>query len=138
MSSIGTVLQPVINNSSGEMPGTINLQSDYTDVICSSVIAPVVPSTTANGSFVRVTFNSTGEYCNVRLDGTFGNHFIVKNVSAITGKIAIYHETGATVGSTINNIGTSANDDYMEFNLSSGKKLSVYVLITNKISVTYL
>jgi hypothetical protein len=139
MSSIGTVVQPVINNSSGEMAGTVNLDSEYVDVTCSSSALPSAPgSQNASGNFVKITFTNSGEYCSVRSDAAVGHHFIIKNVSAITGYVALYHGTGATASSSINGIATSANNDYMLFNLSSGKKLSIYVKTAQKISVTYL
>jgi hypothetical protein len=132
-----TVTQPVINNSTGRAGGTLNLvPTDITDfsVTSSLVLASVVSTgATPNGRFVLLTFAASTHGYAVEAQPTVGDFFIVKNVGAITGTVRLF----TNVASAINGVNIGAGS-YMDFGLSSGKKIIVYVGTALNISVTYL
>jgi hypothetical protein len=132
-----TVTQPVINNSTGSAGGTLNLvPTDIIDfsVTSSLVLASVVSTgATPNGRFVLLTFAASTHGYAVEAAPAVGDFFIVKNVGAITGTIRLF----TTAASAINGVNVSAGS-YMDFGLSSGKKIIVYVGTASNISVTYL
>lgn len=139
MSSLGSVSQPIINNTTGVAEGSLTLDSEIDNVTGSSTLSPSAPgSANTNGSFISVTYATTSYYLAVRSDAVAGDFFLVKNTGAVTGYVRIYHGTGATVGSSINGVPTSSNNDYMDFVLSSGKKLVIYCKTVKKISVSYV
>lgn len=134
-----TVTQPVINNSTGRSGGTLNLvPTDITDFsVTSSVVlttlVPAAPGNTPNGRFVLLTFAASTHGYAVQAAPTVGDFFIVKNVGAITGTVRLY----TTAASAINGVNISAGG-YIDFGLSSGKKIIVYVGTALNISVTYI
>ncbi len=134
-----TVTQPVINNSTGRSGGTLNLvPTDIIDLsVTSSVVLtpalPAAPGATTNGTFVLLTFAASTHGYAVEAAPAVGDFFIVKNVSAITGTVRLY----TTAASAINGVNISAGG-YIDFSLSSGKKIIVYVGTASNISVTYL
>ena len=132
-----TVTQPVINNSTGRSGGTLNLiPTNITDfsVTSSLVLASVVSTgATPNGRFVLLTFASSTHGYAVEATPNLGDFFIVKNVGAITGTVRLF----TTNASAINGVNISAGS-YIDFGLSSGKKIIVYVGSPSNISVTYL
>lgn len=139
MSSLGLVSQPVINNTTGVSDGSLTLTSEFTDIIGSATLTPSAPgSANTNGSFISISFASSTYYLPVSCDAVAGDFFLIKNTSAVSGTVRLYHGTGATVGSSINGIPTSANDDFMNFILSTGKKLAVYCKTVKKLSVSYV
>jgi hypothetical protein len=132
-----TVTQPVINNSTGAAGGTLNLvPTDITDFpVTSSVLLAAVVSTgaTPNGRYVLLTFSASTHGYAIEAQPTVGDFFIVKNVGAITGTVRLF----STAISAINGVNISGGS-YMDFGLSSGKKLIVYVGTIGNISVTYM
>ena len=139
MSSLGLVSQPIINNTTGVSDGSLTLTSEITDVVGSVSLTPSAPgSANTNGSFISVSFTTSLYYLPVSCYAIAGDFFLIKNTSAVTGTVRLYHGTGATSGSSINGIPTSVNDDFMDFSLSSGKKLVVYCKTVKKLSVSYV
>lgn len=139
MSSLGVVSQPVINNTTGVSDGSLTLTSEIVDVTGNVTLTPSEPATAnTNGSFISVTFTSSSYYLLSRCDATAGDFFLIKNTGAISGTVRLYHGTGGTSGSSINGIPTSADGDFIDFALSTGKKLAVYCKTTKKISVSYI
>jgi hypothetical protein len=139
MSSLGVVSQPVINNTTGVSDGSLTLTSEITDVSGSVTLTPSEPaSANANGSFISVSFTTSSYYLATRCDAVAGDFFLIKNTGAISGTVRLYHGTGGTSGSSINGIPTSTNGDYIDFALSTGKKLAVYCKTVKKLSVSYV
>jgi hypothetical protein len=135
------VTQPVINNTTGVIGGTLTLTPDPTELTnvtaTTTTATPVNPATSPgnNGSFYQIIFaNSTHGYA-VDSTAAVGNMILVKNVGAVSGFIRIYNSNGSAVA--LNQVSV-ANGSYIDFALSSGKKLIVYTNTATKISVSYL
>lgn len=139
MSSLGVVSQPIINNATGVSDGSLSLTSEFTDVSGSVTLTPSLPgSANTNGSFISVSFTTSSHYLAARCDAVVGDFFLIKNTGAISGTVRLYHGTGATSGSSINGIPTSANGDYIDFSLSAGKKMVIYCKTVKKLSISYV
>ncbi len=131
-----TVTQPVINNSTGATGGTLTLQTgEIVTTALTSAASPALPgSATPDGTFGTIDFSSN-VYCSVRSDAGAGDFFIVKNISAVSGTVALYN--GSAGIASINGV-SIASGSYIGFGLSSGKKIVVYTKTAGVISVSYL
>lgn len=136
MSSLGVVTQPVINNTTTNTGGTLTLGTDQiTSGTCTArAVGDLTIDTVPKGEFTTITFSSGLEYCNVDTTGSVGDMFVVKNIGALSGKVRIFAALAGSINSVPAGVG-----DYLEFSLSSGKKLVYYIHSTaGRISVTYV